>query len=584
MADLSAIQIPGGSVFNIKDAEARAGYAIATPALASGTYSLANRTVNKLALTSGSSITVSPPEGVSGHAPDCLLDIDNSDNSSAVQVTCSGAVLAVPGGIDIDRMMTVPAQSRARFAFTGLGLTVPQSSGSSTQVPLMSVRRILYSVDASWVTHPDAPEGDGMVDESLSSTSENPVQNKTVTAALDGKTDLSVIAPEFDSTESYAANQDFVIHEGVLYQCTTAHQGTWDATHFTATDVNTALQSAASSGSSVAPSATSPLMDGMADAGTENAYARGDHRHPTDTSLMPKMATGAANYFTVSKTDGTIQRSSYTPSSFAIQNHTHYASSVYTSYRSGDVESVLSEIDSRLSTVESECCGGGSVTPDAFITLGTVYYDPAYVSQPVAYPNELACTDSSMAWPDPQYVAPCLMAKASELLDPSMDGFASGGDVKSEYQGLTIGAAYEGGTCGAVEFVLPLYDNTCYGYVQVMGSMDFSDFVSGNASIGFLVNGSDGDWWVCFPPKLDMYGTVPSQSWSPDQPGDLAYALYYAVYNGELSGNIATITGKWGSYDSCMGGWDESGCYGYNEATVDVLVNTGFSPDSGGCC
>lgn len=582
MADLSAIQIPGGSVLNIKDAEARAGYAIATPTLASGTYSLANRTVNKLALTSGSSITVAPPEGVSGHAPDCLLDIDNSDNSSAVQVTCSGAVLAVPGGIDITSMMTVPAQSRARFAFTGLGLTVPQSSGSSTQVPLMSVRRILYSVDASWVTHPDAPEGDGMVDESLSSTSENPVQNKTVTAALDGKTDLSVIAPEFDSTDQYTVGS-FVIHEGVLYQCTTAHQGAWDAAHFTATDVNTALQAAASSGSSVSPSSATPLMDGTAAVGSENAYARGDHRHPTDTSLMPKMATGTANYFTVSKTDGTIQRSYYTPSSFAAQNHTHSASSVYTSYRSSDVESVLSELESRLSTVESECCGGGGAVSDAFITLGTVYYDSMYVSEPAAYPGELACADNSMVWPDPQNVAPCLMAKASELLDPSMGDFTNGGDIKSEYQGITIGAAYENEAyCTTAEFVLSLYDNTCYGNVQVMSSMDFSDFVGGSASIGFLVRGTDGDWWVCFPPKLDMYGTVPSQSWSPDQPGDLAYALYYAVYNGELTGNIATITGKWGSYDSCMG-WDEHGCFGYHEATVDVLVNTSFSP-SGGCC
>lgn len=36
--------------------------------------------------------------------------------------------------------------------------------------------------------------------------------------------------------------------------------------------------------SSPSPSVTTPLMDGMADNGTEFAYARGDHRHPTDTS------------------------------------------------------------------------------------------------------------------------------------------------------------------------------------------------------------------------------------------------------------------------------------------------------------
>lgn len=36
-----------------------------------------------------------------------------------------------------------------------------------------------------------------------------------------------------------------------------------------------------------AASTTTPLMDGTATAGTETAFARGDHRHPTDTSRAP---------------------------------------------------------------------------------------------------------------------------------------------------------------------------------------------------------------------------------------------------------------------------------------------------------
>ncbi|MBQ1522937.1 MAG: hypothetical protein IIZ74_09280, partial [Erysipelotrichaceae bacterium] len=36
--------------------------------------------------------------------------------------------------------------------------------------------------------------------------------------------------------------------------------------------------------SSPSPSATTPLMNGVADTGSEFAYARGDHRHPVDTS------------------------------------------------------------------------------------------------------------------------------------------------------------------------------------------------------------------------------------------------------------------------------------------------------------
>lgn len=39
---------------------------------------------------------------------------------------------------------------------------------------------------------------------------------------------------------------------------------------------------------SPSPSATTPLMNGIADTGVENAYARGDHVHPTDTSRAAK--------------------------------------------------------------------------------------------------------------------------------------------------------------------------------------------------------------------------------------------------------------------------------------------------------
>lgn len=39
------------------------------------------------------------------------------------------------------------------------------------------------------------------------------------------------------------------------------------------------------------PSSTTPLMDGTAAAGTETAFARGDHRHPTDTSRQAALST-----------------------------------------------------------------------------------------------------------------------------------------------------------------------------------------------------------------------------------------------------------------------------------------------------
>ena len=63
------------------------------------------------------------------------------------------------------------------------------------------------------------------------------------------------------------------------------------------TTLNEAIEGAAGSsttiisgggGSGVEPSTTTPLMDGTATAGTESRYARGDHRHPTDTSRVAK--------------------------------------------------------------------------------------------------------------------------------------------------------------------------------------------------------------------------------------------------------------------------------------------------------
>lgn len=57
--------------------------------------------------------------------------------------------------------------------------------------------------------------------------------------------------------------------------------------------------------SSPSPSVTTPLMDGIADNGTEFAYARGDHIHPTDTSRAAQTDLDATNLVVASKADST---------------------------------------------------------------------------------------------------------------------------------------------------------------------------------------------------------------------------------------------------------------------------------------
>lgn len=55
-----------------------------------------------------------------------------------------------------------------------------------------------------------------------------------------------------------------------------------NGTYFVGADF--ALITLINGGGGGTPSSTLPLMDGVADVGTENAYARGDHRHPSDTN------------------------------------------------------------------------------------------------------------------------------------------------------------------------------------------------------------------------------------------------------------------------------------------------------------
>lgn len=58
------------------------------------------------------------------------------------------------------------------------------------------------------------------------------------------------------------------------------------------------------------PSSTTPKMDGTATVGTENAFARGDHRHPSDTNKADKATTlsgyGITDAYTKSQVDGMI--------------------------------------------------------------------------------------------------------------------------------------------------------------------------------------------------------------------------------------------------------------------------------------
>lgn len=127
---------------------------------------------------------------------------------------------------------------------------------------------------------------------------------------------LDIVAPEWEPNVDYW-EWDSVIYQGQLYFCREAHvsSSTWDSSKWTDITVGGLAYilmsekiddpSTKTSGQFLkyngttwvagdvpegsAASSTTPKMDGTASTGSENAFARGDHVHPTDTSRQAKI-------------------------------------------------------------------------------------------------------------------------------------------------------------------------------------------------------------------------------------------------------------------------------------------------------
>lgn len=73
----------------------------------------------------------------------------------------------------------------------------------------------------------------------------------------------------------------------------------------------------------VTPSTTTPKMDGTAAVGTETAFARGDHRHPSDTNKVSKATNPTTGNFMSFDSGGDAADSGKKASDFANASHTH---------------------------------------------------------------------------------------------------------------------------------------------------------------------------------------------------------------------------------------------------------------------
>ena len=136
------------------------------------------------------------------------------------------------------------------------------------------------------------------VDSALSSTSTNPVQNKVINTALAGK--VSTESGKGLSSNDYTAtekNKLSGIATGAQANVIESVKVNGTALTITSKAVDVTVPTKLSDLSNdagyitgadipegAAASSATPLMDGTAAAGTSNAFARGDHRHPSDTS------------------------------------------------------------------------------------------------------------------------------------------------------------------------------------------------------------------------------------------------------------------------------------------------------------
>lgn len=92
---------------------------------------------------------------------------------------------------------------------------------------------------------------------------------------LDAKVEFSAAAPLMDSSPSSGSSP---------YQARADHVHPTDTSRASAVDLAYLTARVDAMSGAADPATNDPLMDGTATPGAANSYARGDHRHPTDTS------------------------------------------------------------------------------------------------------------------------------------------------------------------------------------------------------------------------------------------------------------------------------------------------------------
>lgn len=165
--------------------------------------------------------------------------------------------------------------------FTGTPKAPTAAAGTST-TQIATTAFVQSAITASTI----------IVDDAISGTSLNPVQNKVIKAVLDAKANLA--SPTFTGTP----------------KAPTAPSGTNTTQIATTEFVQTSLSDKADISDIPVATTTTPKANGTAAVGSETKWAKGDHVHPSDTTkanLASPTFTGTPKAPTASKGTSTTQ-------------------------------------------------------------------------------------------------------------------------------------------------------------------------------------------------------------------------------------------------------------------------------------
>lgn len=202
----------------------------------------------------------------------------------------------------------------------------------------------------------------------------------------------------------------------------------------TATTMQDAIDELAT-GSSAIPSSTTPLMDGTASIGSETAYARGDHVHPSDTSKVDVAGdtmTGTLKVIDINSTNNEFKEiiSTVTKNEVLAQDSSLTSSSTMAAWQQALLKAICVKYPDRTTTVFK-----GHLQPSSHAWYEVFIYDTSSLSSGL-----------------PQY--------SFGLWRQYADSFVKFGTIAYEFGSINVNTTYSAGTYLSLDGTTINHDNS----------------------------------------------------------------------------------------------------------------------------